>query len=125
MTLKVILETGKLKEPKLIAKAATIAMDAGAHFIKTSTGKVKVNATLEAAEVMLETIKTVNPTVGFKAAGGVKDAKTAKKYLELAEKIMGESWIDRRHFRFGASSLLGNLLETLGYKTETKQKGDY
>ena len=123
--LKVILETGELKKPSLIAKASEIAIDAGAHFIKTSTGKVKVNATLEAAEVMLETIKKVNPSVGFKAAGGVRDAEAARAYLELAEKIMGSGWVDKRHFRFGASSLLGNLLKTLGYEVEQTGKGGY
>ena len=126
VTLKVILETGELKEPSKIEKASTIAIDAGAHFIKTSTGKVKVNATLEAAEVMLETIKKTNPTVGFKAAGGVRDAETARAYLELAERIMGPGWIGKHHFRFGASSLLENLLATLGLAEKKKSKrGDY
>ena len=122
--LKVILETGEIKDPEKIAKASSVAIDAGAHFIKTSTGKVKVNATLEAAQVMLETIKATNPSVGFKAAGGVRDTETARKYLELAERIMGPGWIDKNHFRFGASSLLNNLLATLGYAKE-KKKGGY
>jgi deoxyribose-phosphate aldolase len=123
--LKVILETGKLKDPALIRKASTLAIDAGAHFIKTSTGKVKVNATLEAAEVMLETIKAVNPTVGFKAAGGIRDTETAAGYLALADSIMGPGWVSKEHFRFGASSLLESLLETLGYEVEATKKGAY
>ncbi|WP_457596166.1 deoxyribose-phosphate aldolase [Hydrogenimonas sp.] len=113
--LKVILETGEFRTPELIEKASTLAIDAGAHFIKTSTGKVAVNATPEAAEVMLETIRKVNPIVGFKAAGGVRTAKEAAIYLDLAERIMGPGWVGPARFRFGASSLLGNLLATLGY----------
>ncbi|OQX72454.1 MAG: deoxyribose-phosphate aldolase [Campylobacteraceae bacterium 4484_4] len=123
--LKVILETGVLKDATLIRRASEIAIDAGAHFIKTSTGKVEVNATLEAAEVMLETIKSTNPGVGFKAAGGVRDAKAAKAYLDLAETIMGRGWITEKHFRFGASSLLGSLLKTLGYETQNSGEGGY
>lgn len=124
--LKVILETGELKDPALIRKAGEIAIDAGAHFIKTSTGKVPVNATIEAAEVMLETIRDVNPNVGFKAAGGVRDVETAKAYLDLAEKIMGPGWISKEHFRFGASGLLKSLLETLGVVTKSgNEEGGY
>ncbi|WP_353662317.1 deoxyribose-phosphate aldolase [Hydrogenimonas sp. SS33] len=119
--LKVILETGELKRAELIERASRIAIDAGAHFIKTSTGKVPVNATLEAAEVMLRTIKEANPGVGFKAAGGVRDAETAKAYLDLAAQILGEGWICKEHFRFGASGLLKNLLVTLGVETGGKQ----
>ncbi|WP_201352937.1 deoxyribose-phosphate aldolase [Hydrogenimonas urashimensis] len=120
--LKVILETGELKESELIAKASRIAIDAGAHFIKTSTGKVPVNATLEAAEVMLTIIKEVNPGVGFKAAGGIRDVKSAKAYLELAERVMGPGWISKEHFRFGASGLLKSILETLGLASADEEK---
>ena len=111
--LKVIIESGELKDPVLIKKASEICIDAGADFIKTSTGKVPVNATLEAAEVMLNVIKDKNSNVGFKAAGGVKDAQTAKAYLDLAREILGDEWVSARHFRFGASSLLNNLLAEL------------
>ena len=72
--LKVIIESGVLKDPVLIRKASELSIDAGADFIKTSTGKVPVNATLEAAEVMLTVIKEKNTKVGFKPAGGVRDA---------------------------------------------------
>ena len=112
-TLKVIIESGELHTPERIRKASEIAIDAGADFIKTSTGKVAVNATLEAAEVMLNVIKEKNQKVGFKAAGGVKDAQTAKAYLDLAREILGDDWVSPAHFRFGASSLLNNLLATL------------
>jgi len=113
VTLKVIIESGELKTPEVIRAASDIAIDAGAGFIKTSTGKVPVNATLEAAEIMLRTIKARNPAVGFKAAGGVKDAAAAKEYLDLAGEIMGADWLDARHFRFGASTLLASLLAVL------------
>ncbi|WJY14431.1 deoxyribose-phosphate aldolase [Pectobacteriaceae bacterium CE90] len=115
--LKVIIETGELKEDALIRQASEIAIDAGADFIKTSTGKVPVNATLHSAEVMLSVIrdKGVGERVGFKAAGGVRTAEDAAQYLRLADTIMGTGWADARHFRFGASSLLGSLLNTLGH----------
>jgi len=112
--LKVIIESGELKEPALIRRASQIAIDAGANFIKTSTGKVPVNATLEAARIMLEVIREKDENVGFKAAGGVKDAEAAKAYLDLAREILGAEWVDAEHFRFGASSLLNSLLAELG-----------
>lgn len=112
--LKVIIESGELQAPELIQKASEIAIDAGADFIKTSTGKVPVNATLEAAKIMLNVIKEKNRNIGFKAAGGVKDAQTAKAYLDLAREILGDDWVNADHFRFGASSLLNNLLAELG-----------
>ena len=111
--LKVIIESGELKDPKLIKKASEICIEAGSDFIKTSTGKVPVNATLEAAKIMLNVIKDKNTNVGFKAAGGVKDAQTAKEYLDLAREILGDDWLNADHFRFGASSLLNNLLAEL------------
>jgi len=121
--LKVIIESGELKSPELIQKASQIAIDAGADFIKTSTGKVAVNATLEAAEVMLTVIKEKNPNIGFKAAGGVKDAETAKAYLDLAREILGDEWVDADHFRFGASSLLQNLLTELDLGESVQSEG--
>ncbi|MEG9498877.1 deoxyribose-phosphate aldolase [Mannheimia indoligenes] len=113
--LKVIIETGELKSEELIRKASEISIRAGADFIKTSTGKVAVNATLKSARIMLETIRDlgVAETVGFKAAGGVKTSEEAAEYLALAYSILGDDWVNRSHFRFGASSLLGNLLATL------------
>ena len=121
--LKVIIESGELKSPELIQKASEICIDAGADFIKTSTGKVTVNATLEAAEIMLKVIEKKNRNVGFKAAGGVKDAQTAKAYLDLAKEILGEKWVNARHFRFGASSLLNNLLAVLDLGSKTESEG--
>lgn len=117
--LKVILETGELKAEALISQASEIAIDAGADFIKTSTGKVSVNATSKAAEIMLGAIlrKNVKETVGFKAAGGIRTVEEAAIYLKLADDILGHNWADKRHFRFGASSLLVNLLKTMGYQS--------
>ncbi|AKO45311.1 deoxyribose-phosphate aldolase [[Haemophilus] ducreyi] len=117
--LKVIIETGELKTPALIRKASELAIQAGADFIKTSTGKVAINATLESARIMLETIRDLNVAekVGFKAAGGVKTTEEAEQYLALAKTILGEDWVNSTHFRFGASSLLNNLLATLNDQT--------
>lgn len=112
--LKVIIESGELKDPALIKRASELAIEGGADFIKTSTGKVATNATLEAAEIMLNAIKASGKDVGFKAAGGVRTTEEAAEYLALASNIMGSAWITPAHFRFGASSLLANLLNTLG-----------
>ncbi|MBY5980162.1 deoxyribose-phosphate aldolase [Ferrimonas balearica] len=113
--LKVIIETGELKEEALIRRASEISIEAGADFIKTSTGKVPVNATLESARIMMEVIKDKNTAVGFKPAGGVRNAEQAAEYLALAESILGPDWVSPRTFRFGASSLLASLLQTLGH----------
>jgi deoxyribose-phosphate aldolase len=125
ITLKVIIETGELARPDLIKQASEICIAAGADFIKTSTGKVPVNATLDATKIMLEAIKASGRDVGFKAAGGVKDAQTASDYLQLAASIMGEDWINPSHFRFGASSLLGALLTQLNLSDHTTPTGGY
>lgn len=112
-TLKVIIESGMLESDQLIKRASELAILAGADFIKTSTGKVPVNATLSAANVMLNVIKQSNKQVGFKAAGGVKTLEQAVEYLDLAAKIMGQHWINSAHFRFGASGLVHNLQHVL------------
>ncbi|WP_025819345.1 deoxyribose-phosphate aldolase [Shewanella marina] len=111
--LKVIIESGELKDAALIRRASEIAIDAGADFIKTSTGKVPVNATIEAAEIMMTVISEKNREVGFKPAGGVRDAEQAALFLNTAERILGDDWVSQRTFRFGASSLLASLLHTL------------
>ncbi|CAM3571251.1 deoxyribose-phosphate aldolase [Parendozoicomonas haliclonae] len=112
--LKVIIETGELKDPALIRKASEISIAAGADFIKTSTGKVPVNATPEAARIMIQAIKDSGRNVGFKPAGGVRSAADAKEHLDIAAEIMGQDWITPETYRFGASSLLMNLLKELG-----------
>jgi len=112
-TLKVILETGALGEPSLIAGAARAAVMAGCDFLKTSTGKTPVGATLEAAAVMLAVIEEADGKVGFKAAGGIRTAQQAASYLYLAEQLLDPSWACPTTFRFGASALLDDLLRLL------------
>lgn len=114
--LKVILETGELHDPALIRRASEISIAAGADFLKTSTGKVAINATPEAASVMLTAIRDSGKPIGFKASGGVRTTADAKLYLDLADSIMGQGWVSRDTFRFGASGLLSHLLATLGHK---------
>jgi len=111
--LKVIIESGELTEPGLIRRATEIAIDNGADFVKTSTGKTPVSATLAAAEIILTIIRASGKPVGFKASGGVKTVADAGRYLALADKIMGEGWVTPRHFRFGASGLLGDIKAVL------------
>ncbi|CED70591.1 deoxyribose-phosphate aldolase [Aliivibrio wodanis] len=125
--LKVIIETGELKEEALIKKASQICIEAGANFIKTSTGKVPVNATPEYARMMLEVIRDMDvaKTVGFKPAGGVRTAEDAQAYLAMADDILGGDWADNMHYRFGASSLLTNLLNTLEVTEETADPTAY
>lgn len=123
--LKVIIESGELQSDFLINLASKISIEAGADFIKTSTGKVTVNATLEASRVMLEAIKDSGKEVGFKAAGGVKSTQQAIEYIELVREVMGEDWLNAQHFRFGASSLLGELLNTIYEQDNNTEVGDY
>jgi deoxyribose-phosphate aldolase len=124
-TLKAILETGELRSPAAIALASRIALGEGAHFIKTSTGKVPVNATPEAASVMLAAIRDSGGPAGFKAAGGIRTVTDAKIYLQLADQIMGPKWASPRTFRFGASSLLDNLFAILDGTLHSDRPGIY
>jgi deoxyribose-phosphate aldolase len=112
-TLKVILETGRLETEKLIREAAAAVLDAGADFVKTSTGKVRPGATLAAARPMLEAIRD-HGRGGFKAAGGVRTVEDAAGYLALADEFIGAGWAAPETFRFGASGLLADLLDALG-----------
>ena len=110
---KAILETGMLVEPALIQEATRGAIDGGADFVKTSTGKVPINATPVAARIILEEIRNLGEDVGFKAAGGVKTTEDAAEYLKIADEIMGPDWATPAHFRFGASGVLDALVATL------------
>ncbi|WP_417692845.1 deoxyribose-phosphate aldolase [Roseibium sp.] len=125
--LKVILETGEIKDPLLIHIASEIAITAGADFIKTSTGKVQVNATLEAAEIMLtlieETRRDQLKDIGFKPAGGIRTLEDAAAYLELTDRILGHNWVCAATFRFGASGLLDALTGVISGSGETAGKG--
>lgn len=112
--LKVILETGELVTYDAVRRASWLAMLAGADFIKSSTGKVSVNATLPGALVMLEAARdfaeSTGRVVGVKMAGGIRTAKDALRYLVLVNETAGSTWLTPEHFRFGASSLLNDLL---------------
>jgi deoxyribose-phosphate aldolase len=115
--LKVILETGELQTLDNVALASRIAIAAGGDFIKTSTGKVKPAATLDVTLVMLEAIRehylSTGVMVGMKPAGGIRDAKLALHYLVLVAETLGSDWLDPHWFRFGASSLVNDLLRQI------------
>jgi len=121
VVLKVILETGLLVTPEKIAEASFLAMEAGADFIKTSTGKVSVNATPMAAYVMCECIRAfydeTGRKVGFKAAGGISNAMDAVCYYSIVSSVLGKEWIDNRFFRFGVSRLANSLMSAIEQKT--------
>lgn len=121
VTLKVILETGLLVTPESIANASFLAMEEGADFIKTSTGKVSVNATPMAAYIMCESIKAFHEKtgrkVGFKAAGGISTSKDAVCYHSIVKTILGNDWINKELFRFGVSRLANSLMSSIEQKT--------
>ncbi len=115
--LKVILETGELVTPDNIYKASMLAMEAGANFIKTSTGKISVSATPEAARVMLTAIADFKAKtghqVGFKAAGGISTPEQALEYYDLTFNILGAEYANNQYFRIGASRLTNRLFSLL------------
>ena len=119
--LKVILETGLLRKPELIAEASFLAMEAGADFIKTSTGKVDVNATPAAAYVMCECIakyhEFTGKKIGFKPAGGISSAADALCYYSIVSTILGKEWLNKELFRFGVSRVANSLLAAVEQKT--------
>ena len=121
VVLKVILETGLLVTHERIAEASFLAMENGADFIKTSTGKVEVNATPVAAYVMCECIKKfyeqTGRKVGFKAAGGISSAMDAVCYYSIVSSILGKDWLSKDLFRFGVSRLANQLLSAVEQKT--------
>ena len=124
--LKVILETGEIKDPDLIRKAAEIALGAGADFLKTSTGKVKVNASVEATRILLQVIKDAGRTdVGVKPAGGIRTLEDAADYLATADSVMGAGWARPSTFRFGASSLLDSLVAVIEGRRAEDAGGRY
>lgn len=117
VVLKVILETGAIPSLEVISNISSDVILAGADFLKTSTGKIAIGATPEAAAVMLLAIKGLQPSVkrklGFKASGGVRTLEQAAIYIELAQQIMGAEWVSPQTFRLGASQLLDVALQTL------------
>jgi deoxyribose-phosphate aldolase len=112
--LKVILETGELQTYDNIRRASYLAMLAGGDFIKTSTGKVTVNATIPITLLMLQAVRDwfelTGIKIGVKPAGGIRTAKDAIKYLVVVKEVAGEQWLTPDLFRFGASSLLNDVL---------------
>lgn len=131
--LKVILETGELKQPEIIKKASFLAMEAGADFIKTSTGKISPAATIESSTIMMQAINefhaSTNKKIGFKPAGGIRTASDTLTYLALVRKLLSEEWLQPSLFRIGASSLTANLakaitqiMETGGFSEDTPNK---
>ena len=128
--LKVILETGELSTFDNVRRASMLAMAAGADFIKTSTGKVSPAATLPVTLVMLEAIRDFHAAqgraVGMKPAGGISTAKVAIRYLVLLSETLGSHWLTPDRFRFGASSLLNDLLMQIRWLRESRyQSPDY
>jgi deoxyribose-phosphate aldolase len=128
--LKVILETGELQTYDNVRRASWLAMLAGAHFIKTSTGKIQPAATLPVCLVMLEAVRdfreTTGTQIGVKPAGGIRTAKDAIKHLVMVNEVVGPDWLDPDWFRFGASTLLNDLLmQRMKMKTGRYAGQDY
>lgn len=122
--LKVIIESGALKDAKLIRDASLLAMYSDADFIKTSTGKVYEGASPEAAYVMCRSIKEyyekTGRKVGFKAAGGVRSSEDALMYYAIVKEVLGDEWLNNSLFRIGASSLANNILAKMLDEAEVK-----
>ena len=127
--MKTILGTGELSTLTNVARASRVAMMAGADFIKTSTGKEKVNATLPVGLTMVRAIRDYRErtghVVGFKPAGGIRTAKDALAWLILMKEELGEAWTRPARFRFGASSLLGDIERQLEHHVTGRYSADY
>lgn len=125
-TLKVILETGEYPDPSKIRPAAELAIEGGADFIKTSTGKTAKSATPEAVRTMLMVIGMSGRPVGIKPSGGIRTLADASAYLAMADGIMGPGWVSPRTFRFGASGLYDALVAAIrGEDAKTRPAGQY
>jgi deoxyribose-phosphate aldolase len=127
--LKVILGTGDLMTLRNVARASLVAMMAGANFIKTSTGKETVNATLPVGLVMTRAIREyaeeTGMAVGFKPAGGIRTAKQSVEWLMLMKEELGNSWLDAKLFRLGASSMLGDIERQLEFHATGRYSAEY
>ncbi len=124
LTLKVIIESGELKTPELIAEATRLALLEGADFVKTSTGKSAVSATLEAARVMLREIQSSGlANAGFKASGGIRTVADAAQYLTLVQATIGT--VSPQRLRFGASGLLADIESVLSGAMVTTEPSSY
>ena len=127
--LKTILATGELGSLRNVARASMVCMMAGADFIKTSTGKESINATLGTSIVMVRAIREylekTGFKVGYKPAGGISKAKDALVYLSLIKEELGNDWMDASLFRFGASSLLGDIERQLEHYLTGNYSANY
>ncbi len=123
--LKVILETGALGDDAVVTSAAQLAIDAGADFVKTSTGKIPAGASLEAAAAMLAVIAGADRRVGLKPSGGIRTFDEALDYIGLADSVMGEGWATPATFRFGASGLLDSLLAVIAGEADVAGTSSY
>jgi len=128
LTLKVILETGELTEVVLVERASRLALDAGADFLKTSTGKTPIGATLAAAEAMLRAIvayPAARDCVGLKVSGGIRRVADALPYIALCRQYLGEAALQPQRLRIGASSLLDDIEAVLGGTVSPTAEGSY
>jgi deoxyribose-phosphate aldolase len=116
-TLKVILETGALGSAERIEAAGRLAIEAGADFLKTSTGKSRVSVTPEAADAALGAIRACGKPVGLKVSGGIRTLDDARAYLDLADRAMGPGWATPKTFRIGASALYDSLIAAIEAQT--------
>ena len=127
--MKAILATGELATLSNVAKASWVCMMAGSDFIKTSTGKEAVNATLPFSLVMVRAIRDYHELtghlVGYKPAGGISKAKEALEYLILIKEELGNQWLTPHLFRFGASSLLGDIERQLEHHLTGSYSAQY
>jgi deoxyribose-phosphate aldolase len=127
--MKVILGTGDLLTLRNVARASVVAMMAGADFIKTSTGKETTNATLPVGLVMSRAIREyaleTGMAVGFKPAGGIRTAKQSLEWLALIKEELGDSWLNAEMFRFGASSMLGDIERQLEFHATGRYSAEY
>ncbi len=124
--LKVILETGEYPNLDKVRTTSELAIAAGADFIKTSTGKTANAASIPAARVMLNVIAETGRPVGLKPSGGIRTLADARRYLDLADAIMGEDWVSPTSFRFGASGLYTALIESIdGAAPDAAPRGSY
>jgi deoxyribose-phosphate aldolase len=117
LLLKVILETGELQDPDLIAQACRVSLDAGADFLKTSTGKTPISATPQAAHILLSSIASdaaAATRVGFKPSGGIRTVRDAIAYMDLQAHYLGAQALQKRRFRIGASGILADIEAILG-----------
>jgi deoxyribose-phosphate aldolase len=125
LLVKVILETGELPDVATVEAAARFAVDHGADFVKTSTGKTPRSASPEAAAAMLRVIAAAGRPVGIKPSGGIRTLADAEQYVALADGVMGEGWATPATFRFGASGLLDALLAAVEGDTSASSTSAY